>query len=166
MSKANSFDGDVYTGVWTDWTQGRIQGSTLTLTRQSGALLIAFLAIFVGAAGRGYWKIVRYLLHLALAKETSVDGVYHQRQAVLRNTGLAMDAGLDLLYMRLAWRNRTNKADKKLTSIAALAFLSAGCFHNCWYDFLEKNLLEFSALYTWILINSRYLFLARNGRQQ
>jgi hypothetical protein len=37
----------VYLGVWTNWSRGQVMGSTLTLDRRNGSLLIAFLAFFV-----------------------------------------------------------------------------------------------------------------------
>jgi len=37
----------VYTGVWTNWSRGKVNGSTITLTRNDANLLIAFLAFFI-----------------------------------------------------------------------------------------------------------------------
>ncbi|KAK0614802.1 hypothetical protein DIS24_g11914 [Lasiodiplodia hormozganensis] len=42
---------DVYCGVWTNWSRGKVLGATLTLSREDGNLLIAFLAFFVTAVG-------------------------------------------------------------------------------------------------------------------
>jgi hypothetical protein len=43
---------EVKLGFWTNWSDGKILGATMTLTRQHGGFLIAFLAIFVGMAGK------------------------------------------------------------------------------------------------------------------
>jgi hypothetical protein len=39
-------------GFWTNWSNGKILGATMTMSRQNGGFLIAFLAIFVGMAGK------------------------------------------------------------------------------------------------------------------
>lgn len=118
-----SADGDVYTGGWINHSLGKIHGATLTLTSESGGLLIAFLAIFVGATAGSFWKITRYILHMSFSSEKKLDAVYHQRQAILRNTQLPSDAALDLFLARFAWRGRARHLDRKLTCVAILALI-------------------------------------------
>ena len=38
---------DVHLGHWVNWSFGLVRGSTITMSRQNGALLTAFTAIFV-----------------------------------------------------------------------------------------------------------------------
>lgn len=123
-----SRDTDVYTGVWINHSLGKIHGATLTLTSDNGGLLIAFLAIFVGAAAGSFWKIARYVLHMSFSSEKKLDAVHHQRQAILRNTQLPSDAALDLLMARFAWRGRAKKLDRKLTFVAFFAFIVYAAF--------------------------------------
>jgi hypothetical protein len=52
MSSTNSYE--VHLGFWTNWSYGKIQGATVTLTRKNGGFLIAFLAIFIGMVGKRY----------------------------------------------------------------------------------------------------------------
>ncbi len=47
MDSAEAFPQRVYTGVWTNWSRGKMMGSTLTLTRTDANVFIAFLAFFV-----------------------------------------------------------------------------------------------------------------------
>lgn len=37
----------IHVGFWTNWTEGSVSGSTLTLSNRNGAILIAALAIFI-----------------------------------------------------------------------------------------------------------------------
>lgn len=52
-----------YTGVWTNWSHGRIFGLTLTLSHRNGAFLTAFLALFVTFVGTCFWRITKFALH-------------------------------------------------------------------------------------------------------
>lgn len=57
-----SLDYPVFLGVWTNWSLGgRVTGSTITLTHRNGALLIAFIALFVTFSGSRLWRILRYI---------------------------------------------------------------------------------------------------------
>lgn len=116
-----SIQEDIYTGFWVNYSLGAFHGTTLTISQQYGAILIAFIALYVGAAGRSLWKIVRFSLHMAFSSALAQDGVHHQRQAVLRNTSLAHDAALDLLRVYLAWRKRPGHLHKRLVPFVWLA---------------------------------------------
>lgn len=128
MSIATSLEDNVYIGLWMNRSYGPLKGATLTLTRQTGGLLIAFLALFVAATGRSFWKIVRYAIHVAVATDLSSDGVYHQRQAILRNNHLPIDAAWDLFRVRWAWRSKGRRLDARLSTITFLALLVAATF--------------------------------------
>jgi len=54
---------DVYTRLWINRTRGYVYGTTITLRRQAGSVLIAFLASYVALAGSGCWMIMRFRLH-------------------------------------------------------------------------------------------------------
>jgi hypothetical protein len=128
MSVTSSFDDDVYLGFWINHAYNPVIGATLTLSRRDGALLIAFLAIFVAATGRNFWKIVRYCLHIYFSSDTSSDGIYHQRQAILRNSQFAEDAALHLINTRFAWRKRGKRVDRRLIPVALVALFIATTF--------------------------------------
>lgn len=76
----------VFLGVWTDWSHGPIAGATLTLTQRNGGFLIAFIALYVTVTGGRFWTIVAFIAHILQSSDTVRDGIYHQRQAILRNT--------------------------------------------------------------------------------
>lgn len=99
-----STDDDVYLGVWTNWSHGRIHGATLTMSRRNGGLLTAFLALFVGAAGTSFWKIGCFLLHRYFSSKHTADAIYHQRQAILRNASNSQSGLVILLQTCWAWK--------------------------------------------------------------
>ncbi|KAF2728977.1 hypothetical protein EJ04DRAFT_396134, partial [Polyplosphaeria fusca] len=94
----------VYTGLWVNTARGRLYGATLTLDRQQGAVLIALLALYVGAAGQGVWRILQLLLHRAFSSNNRPDGIYNQRQAILRNSESGLTAAWASLQTLIAWR--------------------------------------------------------------
>ena len=109
----------VYMGVWTNWSEGQVRGVTLTTTTAHGAFLIAFLAIFVQFTGTHFWGIVRFVLHQYRAKKGSHDAIYHQQQAVLRNTS-SDDAVIGLLRVVWAWKSSTKIGKPLLRSLALI----------------------------------------------
>lgn len=76
----------IYTGVWTNWSHGAVFGRTLTIDRRDGDLLIAFIALFVTIVGTSFWRLACFALHSFFSSEATRDGIYHQRQAILRNS--------------------------------------------------------------------------------
>lgn len=114
-------DDDIYTGLWINHAQGDFRGARLTLSREAGGLVIAFLALFIAVTARGAWKLARYVLFVAGSSSIEQDGTYHQRQAVLRNGGLAFDALWDLVRLGYAWRGRARKIARRLLPSMLLA---------------------------------------------
>ena len=129
-----SLDEDVYLGFWINRSFDSVQGATLTLNRKQGGLLIAFLAMFVATSGRSLWKISRCLLHFGYSSEGATEGVHLQRQAILRNTSMPLDAAVELALVLNAWRRRGTGLIRKLllpTTLAlvlAVSFLLAGVY--------------------------------------
>ena len=115
----------VHLGFWTNWDHGKIEGATITLTRRNGGLLVAFIAIFVGAAGKSFWRLACFLLHRMLSNPTPQDGAYHQVQAILRNSDTAQDAAWSLSQVIWAWRipARFRKPFPRIFGIIVLALL-------------------------------------------
>lgn len=67
----------VYTGIWFNWSQGRIQGATLTLSHQNGGLLTAFLALFITVVASSFWRLFCFAAHFKLsAGKSPQDGLY------------------------------------------------------------------------------------------
>lgn len=134
MKSNNIPDEDVYLGFWINRAFSSVQGATLTLSHKQGGFLIAFLAIFVATSGRSLWNISRCVLHFGYSSEGATEGVHLQRQAILRNTAMPLDAALELTLVLNAWRRRGTGLIRKLllpTTLAlvlAVSFLIAGVY--------------------------------------
>lgn len=121
----STIDDDIYTGIWINHSRGDFRGARLTLSREAGGLVIAFLALFIAVTARGVWKLARYLLFVTGSSSIEQEGTYHQRQAVLRNGSLAFDALWDLLRLGYSWRGRASKITRRLLpSILLALFIS------------------------------------------
>jgi hypothetical protein len=115
----------IYLGVWTNWSRGKVLGSTLTMTQRNGALLVAFVALFVTFVGARLWRITCFAIHNAYSDTGPQDAVYHHRLAVLRNSDNAT-AGLVSWYQLLrAWRKVGGRPFRRLLPIALLTALMA-----------------------------------------
>ncbi|KAF2470314.1 uncharacterized protein BDR25DRAFT_343088 [Lindgomyces ingoldianus] len=119
---------EVHRGLWTNWSHGRVSGLTITTTRQNGGLLIAFLAIFVGAAGKSFWRISCLLLHRVFSSQRAQDGLYHQRQAILRNSDTAQDGFWRTLMAIIAWRKHNARSLQRLLPMLVFAVATGICF--------------------------------------
>ncbi|OTA96309.1 hypothetical protein M434DRAFT_375138 [Hypoxylon sp. CO27-5] len=95
---------DIRIGVWTNWSRGPIFGATLTLNRQVAALLIALTAIFVGYVGTRFWRIACLVVHRCQSSPEPQNTIYHQRQAILRNSASAESGIWALIKILWTWR--------------------------------------------------------------
>ncbi|KAI0173197.1 hypothetical protein GGR52DRAFT_590374 [Hypoxylon sp. FL1284] len=126
----------VYLGLWTNWSRGSIDGATLTLTKTSGNLLIAFVAFYIAFVASRFWRICCLIFHRVYSSPGLGDAVHQQHQIVLRNSATA-EAGL-LSLARILWAWRAGKKRKLLrpflTAVFALcslvAFTVAGGFSS------------------------------------
>ncbi|KAI0531555.1 hypothetical protein GGR58DRAFT_524421 [Xylaria digitata] len=105
-----AFDSDdaeqypVYLGVWTNRSRGQVMGITLTLRRQEANLLVAFTAFFIAFIATRFWRVLCFAFHRLYATAASQNAVYHQRQAILRNSSTP-EGGIQQL-VQLIWANR------------------------------------------------------------
>ncbi|KAF2090371.1 hypothetical protein K490DRAFT_35524 [Saccharata proteae CBS 121410] len=131
-----AFDGSVYLGPWINWSHGYVKGATITLTRRDGGLMIAFVALFVGIAGTCLWRITCFALHHILSSETAEDGLYHQRQAILRNAATGTNGLCGLLQLGWFWRGKARRSYRRILPLIGLtvflvsAFAVAGIFSS------------------------------------
>ncbi len=118
----------LYLGFWTNWHYGAIRGATLTLSRRDGAFLTAFLALFVALLGACFWRIVCFITHYTLSSEDFQDGIYHQHQAVLRNSGSPMSGFWSLLQIIRTWRKHGALRLRRIILFAVFALVTAVVF--------------------------------------
>jgi hypothetical protein len=128
---------DIYLGFWINWSYGSISGATLTLTQRDGGLLAAFLALFVTIAGTSFWRIACFALHHLLSSKAASDGIYQQRQAILRNAANGASGLWSLLRMSWVWRKHTQAQPHQrilplivFTLTTLVAFTLAGIFSS------------------------------------
>ncbi|QPC71273.1 hypothetical protein HYE68_002025 [Fusarium pseudograminearum] len=95
---------EIYTGSWTDWSRGRVLGATLTLSSRDASLLLAFIAAFVTVVAIRLWLIIAFTTHQFAAAGGKHDGLYYQRQVILRNVKSAPAAAW--LFIQQAWHWR------------------------------------------------------------
>lgn len=118
----------VHLGFWTNWSHGKVHGATITLTSRDGALLTAFLALFVAFAGTSFWRIACFALHQTYSSDAPCDGLYHQRQAILRNSTNGTAALSSFIRILWAWRQRANRPYRRIVPLIFFAVLSVGGF--------------------------------------
>ena len=128
MSDVANNEIKVHLGFWINWSYSSIQGATITLTHQHGAFLVAFLAIFVGVVGKSLWRIFCFALHSTLSSSTSQDGLYHQRQVILRNSTNSFDGFMELVRSYWAWRKKAQRAHLRLVPTILFALLTSVAF--------------------------------------
>lgn len=115
----------VYLGTWINWSKGKVLGSTLTMTQRNGALLVAFFALFITYVGSRLWRIFCFAVHHAKSASGPQDGIYHQRQAILKNSSNATDGFLSWCQLLMAWRTIGNRTYQRVIPIALLTFILA-----------------------------------------
>lgn len=118
----------VHLGMWTNWSRGRVMGSTLTLSREDGNYLISFTAFFIGLVSTRFWRIMCFILHNSFSTSAPRDALYHQQQAILRNSN-SVDSGLvTVLQLAWAWRKHTRRAFFRVWPVIATATFFAAAF--------------------------------------
>lgn len=116
----------VHIGAWTNWSRGKVMGATLTLRRQDADLLIAFTAFFVAYIGTRFWRIICFAVHRTSSTARPQDAVYHQSQAILRNSS-SPESGLTLL-LGLLWSSRRSQKRLRPLLAATCALLCLAAF--------------------------------------
>lgn len=132
----SSLQTTIYTGFWTNLSYGSVRGSTLTLSATHSAFLVAFIALCVKFAGGQLWTVLILLASIGRATEQPQDGLYHQQQAILRNTSQPTNLLWDML--KISWFWKGNAKDARTRSIRFIfsaifyiaAFAAAGIFSS------------------------------------
>jgi hypothetical protein len=132
-----------HTGLWVNWSKsslkkkksskakpqqgkGNVLGSTLTMPRSQGNVVIAFLALFVAFSGSHLWQLICFTIHQTLATRRETDGVHQQIQTILP-TGLTDMAMLwRFSKVSLAWRGKTKKLWIRMFPLLGVCLLHFG----------------------------------------
>ena len=127
----------IYKGVWINWARGHVRGATLTTSITAGAILIAFLALFIQFTGTRLWGILRFTIHQIKVSKRPRDGLYQQQQVVLRNSSPA-EAARSFMQVGWAWRSRVENPVTRSLPLALIAFVY-------WLAFLLAAILSAAA---------------------
>ncbi|KAJ4355598.1 uncharacterized protein N0V89_003618 [Didymosphaeria variabile] len=114
----------VYYGSWINWSRGKYNGGTITLTPRNAGILIAFLAIFVSIAGGSLWRIIAFILHQRRVAKDPRDGLHYQQQVILRNAATPGVASWQLLWLVPPWRRISKRPLWKSLPVVLLALLN------------------------------------------
>lgn len=115
--------GDIYIGFWINWSQGKVFGSTVTVTTPTATFLVAFLALFVQAVGANLWDISIFVFHQSRATLQQRDAFHWQQQVIFRNSSTPAAALWDLLKVGWAWRHLSRRPYLRTLPVATLALL-------------------------------------------
>lgn len=124
----DNIDNDIYLDVWTNWSNGRIRGMTLTLSRKNGVLFTAFLALFVTVVGTHFWRIGCVFIHRYFSSQRARDVLCHQQQAVLRNAVNSTSGLWTLLKICWVWRRNGFASYRRLLPSLLFAVLTSMIF--------------------------------------
>lgn len=103
---ADQFPYPVYTGIWINWSNGTVMGSTMTLPQENANLFIGAFALFVAVVSTHIWNLVCFTLHACYSTPTPRDTLHHQRQAIIWNSSSATaNSVITLSKLAWAWRN-------------------------------------------------------------
>ena len=123
MDTAAHYSSGVHLGLWTNWSRGPVFGSTLTLTQSNSNLLIAFVAFFVTYVGTRFWRVACLVLHFIYSSPAPRDGLYHQRQAILRNTSNAEDGLYTIVRLGWIWRRIARQTWRRILPLVVFTVL-------------------------------------------
>ena len=127
----------IYKGIWINWSRGNIRGATLTTSLTTGAILIAFLALFIQFTGSRLWGILRFTIHQIKVIKRPQDGLHQQQQVILRNFSPA-DAARSLIQVGWAWRSKIPNSMTRLLPLTLVALVF-------WIAFLLAAILSAAA---------------------
>ncbi|KAK5634200.1 hypothetical protein RRF57_009914 [Xylaria bambusicola] len=116
----------IYVGIWTNWSRGRVLGSTLTISRRDADLLIAFTAFFIAFVTTRVWRILCFVFHRFHSTADPQDAIYHQRQTIFRNSS-SPESGIQMLLW-LLWANRHSKGWLRPLPAAIVAIICISLF--------------------------------------
>lgn len=118
----------VHIGTWTNFSHGRIFGATLTLNQKDGALLIAFIALFVTVVGTSFWRLACYALHYIFSTETPRDGLHHQAQATFRNSANGISGVTNFVWILKSWKTDAKQPYRRILPLIAFGVCTIVAF--------------------------------------
>jgi hypothetical protein len=119
---------------WLDHSTNSFSGWTITVTAQTGAIVVSALALLVQMAGEAMWSIVAFSLHQSRTTLSPQTGLFRQLQVILRNPSNSLFTSVEILKAGWAWRGNIHGPVRKALLLAAwpillfISFTIAGIF--------------------------------------
>jgi hypothetical protein len=123
----------IYVGFWTDWSHGSVWGSSLTVSYNTGNVLLATTAVFITIVGGFVWSIIAYTIHQCLVRQKPMSAVQvnqlHprdlallrqsevvrlQEQLIFRNSKEPFAAMMEIFRLQCTWWSQGFKSTRKL----------------------------------------------------
>ncbi|KAF2132750.1 hypothetical protein P153DRAFT_382375 [Dothidotthia symphoricarpi CBS 119687] len=114
----------IYRGVWRNVDRGAIMGKTLTTDSQTGALLVAILAVLITLGTAHLWHLVSFVVYQIRADGRPRDGMFRQQQALLRTLPSPSTIMADTVKLWWAWRRHTKNPFLRNLVLFSLALLT------------------------------------------
>ncbi|KAH7087776.1 hypothetical protein FB567DRAFT_353579 [Paraphoma chrysanthemicola] len=111
-------------GFWINRAHGQVMGQTLTVEARTGTVIVALLTILASIGTAQLWNLFTFLLHQYQADGQDADGLFWQRQALLRTMPTPTALMADSLKLSWTWKNKVPRALLRCSAI----FLVALCF--------------------------------------
>lgn len=111
-----------------NWSYGRVQGSTFTLSLHHSAYLVAFIALFVRLAGGQLWGVIAFLASVKLSSAKPEDGLYHQQQAILRNASSPASVTWDMFKLSWFWKKTPSTVKRRTLALLFSSFTYIAAF--------------------------------------
>ncbi|USP74966.1 hypothetical protein yc1106_02240 [Curvularia clavata] len=115
-------------GFWNNWSKNGALAATLTLPSNESKVLLVMITLFVSVVGGYAWNIVCFVIHQLLSTNKGRDGLYHQRQVVLRNAQTPVSTLWYLIKLGYSWKSNTRRAVRRQLPFVLLAFAYIACF--------------------------------------
>lgn len=180
MSELNSEF--VKRGFWVNRARGSILGATLTTNTETGAIVVAILAVLTSLAMSHFWNLINFLWHQFRADGRPAEGLFRQQQALFRTLPSPGSSMTDSVKLLFAWKGKVESrgalGHSVLMTLVAFLFglgtLAASIFSSYAVDGTNIEVLVssplcgliYSGTSSPVALGERYLSKARDAGEK
>ncbi|KAF2746629.1 hypothetical protein M011DRAFT_403849 [Sporormia fimetaria CBS 119925] len=128
-------------GFWVNLSHGPIMGQTITTDAQTGAIVVALLAVITSLGMTHLWHLLTFFHHQLRANGKPRDGLFRHQQALLRTLPGPSSMVADSVKLWYAWRGVSDGAlGRSLIQIGtALFFVAASLVASTFSSLIVDN---------------------------